>query len=91
MRHHLDPVASLRAYDPGVVRLAPLSTADDFRILNDPEEMDRIAAANELMPIHLSDEEVASLITFLHALTDASGAKGRLGRPDNVPSGLQVP
>lgn len=91
VRHHLDPVASLRAYDPGVVRLAPLSTADDFRILNDPEEMDRIAAANELMPIHLSDEEVASLITFLHALTDASGAKGRLGRPDNVPSGLQVP
>ena len=91
VRHHLDPVGSLVAYDPRQARLSPLAGADDFRVLNDAGEMGRIAAANELAPVALSDEEVAALVAFLHALTDAEGAKGRLGRPSRVPSGLPVP
>ncbi len=91
VRHHLDPVASLRTYDPAGVRLPPRANADDFQVLSDTEEMARIALANELAPIDLADEEVAFLIAFLHTLTDTAGAEGRLGRPQNVPSGLPVP
>ncbi len=91
VRHHLDPVGSLYAYDPGQVRLSPLAGADDFRVMNDAEEMGRIAAANELASVSLSDDEVAALIAFLHSLTDVQGGKGRLGRPASVLSGLMAP
>ena len=36
------------------------------------------------------DDEVAALVAFLDALTDEEAAKGRLGVPDQVPSGLPV-
>lgn len=91
VRHHLNPVASLMAYKAGEVFLPLLDSADDFRVLNDPEEIARIAAANELEPRDLSDEEVASLIAFLNALTDMGAVSGRLGSPRSVPSGLPVP
>ncbi|MCB1033805.1 MAG: hypothetical protein KDD47_08230, partial [Acidobacteria bacterium] len=51
----------------------------------------RIAAANELEPLELSDREVGQLLAFLDSLTDA-GALARLARtlPPSVPSGLPV-
>ncbi|MDP5217709.1 cytochrome c peroxidase [Ruegeria sp. 2205SS24-7] len=87
IRHHLDPLAGLQRYDPGQARLPALTGAEDTRALNDPEETARIAAANDLAPVSLSDAEIADLIAFLGALThDAK----RLGVPETVPSGLPV-
>ncbi len=91
IRHHLTPVASLNRYDPAEAILPVLAGADDFRVLNDSAETARIAAANELSPQSLTDAEVGFLIAFLNALTDETGAAGRLGRPETVPSGLRVP
>ena len=90
VRHHLDPVASLRAYRPDNVVLPPLPGADDWAVLNDPGLMDEIAAANELPPLPLNDREIAQILAFLHSLTDARSLRGRLGVPEQVPSGLPV-
>lgn len=90
VRHHLDPVTALRAYDPGQAILPPLPGAEDFRLLRQPAEIEALAGASRLRPVALADAEVAELVAFLHALTDAAGASGRLGVPAAVPSGLPV-
>ncbi|VAW21272.1 Methylamine utilization protein mauG precursor [hydrothermal vent metagenome] len=88
--HHLDPVASLYAYDRTQAILPPLPGANDWAILDDPKEMAAIAAANELAPISLSEKEVDELLAFLASLTEKGSQNGRLGIPDKVPSGLPV-
>lgn len=90
VRHHLDPVTSLWAYDPDQARLPPLAGTQDFRILQDTAERQAIADANDLAPTHLTDPEVAAILAFLNSLTDPASLAGRLGVPDSVPSGLQV-
>ncbi|WP_204113582.1 cytochrome-c peroxidase [Shimia biformata] len=90
IRHHLDPVASLMAYDPAQMVLPAFTRADDLRIMSDRDEVAAIAAANELAPIVLSDDEIAELIAFLAALSDPESLSGRMGLPDAVPSGLPV-
>ncbi|WP_163849974.1 cytochrome-c peroxidase [Pseudooceanicola aestuarii] len=87
VRHHLDPVASLRDHDPAQAVLPELPGARDFLAHSDGDEQARIAAANVLPPQDLSDAEVAQILAFLHALTDRAE---RLGVPDHVPSGLPV-
>lgn len=87
VRHHLDPVGSLRAYDPSQMVLPDLAV-DDLRVMRDPAEVDAIAAANELEPRDLTDAEVAAILAFLGALTDET--MGPMGVPDAVPSGLPV-
>lgn len=92
VRHHLDPVAALYAYDIGQAILpeVPGAADTDRIILSSPDEMAAIAAANELAPIALNGAEIAALIAFLNSLTDPSSEAGRLGIPDSVPSGLPV-
>ncbi|GGM02930.1 methylamine utilization protein MauG [Pseudooceanicola nanhaiensis] len=90
VRHHLDPVASLRAYDRSQVVLHELPGAEDWTIMDAPDEVARIADANELEPLALSDGQVDDILAFLAALTDREAAEGRLGVPDTVPSGLPV-
>ena len=92
VRHHLDPVASLQAYDIGQAVLPDLPGAQstDPIILSSAEDMAAIAAANELEPVALTDDEVAALVAFLHSLTDPVSLTGRLGVPQSVPSGLPV-
>ncbi|MBF9043099.1 c-type cytochrome [Rhodobacterales bacterium HKCCE4037] len=91
IRHHLDPVAALHAYDRTQVLLPDLPGARDWRVMDDPEVLAAIAAANELQPSDLTDAQIADLIAFLNALTDETSLSGRLGIPDAVPSGLTVP
>lgn len=91
VRHHLDPVASLRSYDPAQAVLPALAGALDWRIADDPVELDAIAEANTLAPVSLTDDEVDALLAFLAALTDGASLQGRLGVPEAVPSGLPVP
>lgn len=92
VRHHLDPLGALAAYDPGQgVLPAHSGLADpDFAVLDDPAERAAIAAANELAPVVLDDGDVAALIAFLHALTDPRSADLSSDIPARVPSGLPV-
>ena len=115
VRHHLDPISSLRSFDPHQVELPPLGrlaelTVDgaelkeewmsdprsrgfalrDTWVMTDPDLVDRIAAANELDPVRLTDEQVAQLVTFLDALTDPRSVDQSDLIPERVPSGLPV-
>ncbi|MEM7319351.1 MAG: cytochrome c peroxidase [Pseudomonadota bacterium] len=87
IRHHGDPVGALHSYDISLAALPELATANDAAVLRDPVEMQRIAAANSLAPVALSDFEISALIAFLETLTDNAR---RLGVPESVPSGLPV-
>ena len=87
IRHHLDPVAALHAYDLTQAVLPALPGVEDTRILDDPSEIDAIAAANDLIPQALSDTEIAALAAFLETLEDDTQ---RLGIPKAVPSALPV-
>jgi len=49
-----------------------------------------IAAAIEIMPVALSDAEISDLISFMNALTDPISSTGRLGPPEQLPSGLAL-
>ncbi|MEM6713056.1 MAG: cytochrome c peroxidase [Pseudomonadota bacterium] len=90
VRHHLDPVGSLYAYDRSQVVLPHLDKTDDWRILDAPAELTSIAQANDLAPVDLSDDQVADILAFLESLTDLQSLEGRLGIPQRVPSGLPV-
>ena len=91
IRHHLDPVAALMAYDLSQAVLPELPGAVDDWVLGRPAEVAAIAAANELAPVRLRANELADLMAFLEQLSDAASLKGRLGVPGRVPSGLEVP
>lgn len=91
IRHHADPVASLRGYEISAAVLPELANSPDAAVLSDSAEMDAIAGANALTPVTLSETDIANLIAFLMALTDETSLVGRLGVPDAVPSGLPVP
>lgn len=90
VRHHLDPVASLHAYDREQALLADLPGAEDWRIMDSTDDLAAIAASNDLAPQSLTDQDVTAIIAFLNALTDPTSEAGRLGIPDAVPSGLPV-
>ncbi len=87
VRHHLDPVASLYAYQMDMAVLPQLEGAIDDRIQTSLADLEAIVAANELAPRPLSDDAVDAILAFLHALEDRTE---RLGVPDHVPSGLPV-
>lgn len=87
VRHHLDPVTSLKSYTLDQAILPSLPNADDTRIIANSSEIEAIAAANDLAPRSLTDAEVDALISFLETLEDPAE---RLGIPEAVPSGLPV-
>ena len=92
VRHHLDPLAALEAWDRAQVVLpdhAPFRDTD-FAVWEDVREMARLRARVDIRPVQLTDVEVADLVAFLHSLTGETAATGRLGKPDRVPSGLPV-
>ena len=92
VRHHLDPVTALYNYDPSQAVLPSRADLDgvDFVVMQDPARVDAIAAANELIPVSLTDSEVADLLDFLHALTDPASLDLRGDVPGQVPSGLTL-
>ena len=63
---------------------------DDLAALNDANEVSAITNAAISGQVVLSTAELDSLMAFLAALTDNKGAKGRLGIPSEVPSGLPI-
>ena len=62
----------------------------DFWVQRQPAMRKRIADANELVPVSLSDHEVDDLTAFLHSLTDRDLDRLLALIPDSVPSGLPV-
>jgi cytochrome c peroxidase len=92
VHHHLDPVASLNAYAPSQAVLPSRADLDaiDFAVMDDPALVADIAAANELAPWAATDEEVADILAFLHALTDPAMLDLRADVPPSLPSGLPL-
>ncbi|MEM0898961.1 MAG: cytochrome c peroxidase [Pseudomonadota bacterium] len=92
IRHHLDPVTALGNWDRSQVVL-PRSerfAVTDFVIWEDAREMARLISRVDVEPMSLADREVSDLVSFMNALTGESALKGRLGKPEKVPSGLPV-
>lgn len=90
LQHHLDPVASLYSYEATQAVLPKPLFENDLAVLADPDEIARIAEANELHPRVISDANIADLLAFLDSLTDTQSLNGRLGIPEAVPSGLPI-
>ncbi|KAJ57032.1 cytochrome C peroxidase [Actibacterium mucosum KCTC 23349] len=91
IRHHLNPVQSLKAYSILNAALPEFPDSPDLALMQDETEVAAIASANVLPPFTLSDAEIAALEAFLITLTDPLSEAGRLGIPESVPSGLPVP
>lgn len=92
VRHHMDAINSLNAYD---TKQAVLPTredldAQDFEVHRDLASRTALANSIELGPIQLSEEEFDYLIEFLHALTDTTSLDMRSTVPSRVPSGLPL-
>jgi len=92
VEHHLDPLTSLENYDPSQIVLPPRPDLDalDLLALNDPAVTAAIAAAIEIEPQELAEEDIDDLMDFLNALTDPRAGDLRLGVPTRVPSGLPL-
>lgn len=90
VRHHLDPQKALEAYSIDVAVLSDGAFANDTALMDQAAEVAAIAAANELQPVSLTDQDVSDLLAFLGALTDYDSLKGRLGVPETVPSNLPI-
>lgn len=88
LRHHADPVAGLAAYGPQATLPAFDATKADWSM--DASEVAAIAAAVDIVPAGLGEDDIAALLAFLDSLTDPSAIEGRLGVPKTVPSGLAV-
>jgi cytochrome c peroxidase len=82
---HLDPTTALANYDIGQAQLPAFET-DDLR-----EASDAILQAAQPVGPRLDDVQIDQLLAFLNTLTDPTAPNGRLGVPDSVPSGLDVP
>ena len=87
---HLDPKAALSAYDRAQAVLPTLEVAD-WRIIDDPVEVQAISDAVAIAPVTLTEAEIDELLAFLKSLSDSVAIAGRLGVPKTVPSGLKVP
>ncbi|WP_246660412.1 cytochrome c peroxidase [Nitratireductor sp. XY-223] len=92
IRHHLDPQTAFDRWSRKEVALpaAEHLAEADFAPLADRRERLRVRSVVDIEPVSLGDDEVRQLIAFIHSLTGAESVKGRLGRPDEVPSGLPV-
>ncbi|MHC4452205.1 MAG: cytochrome-c peroxidase [Planctomycetota bacterium] len=86
VRHHLDCVSSILAYDASQLPALFQDTVDADHV------QDRIDSlpAELRTPMALTETEVAELMAFLHALTDPSSLNLSGDVPDRVPSGLPV-
>ncbi len=92
IRHHSNPSASLRNWQRNMANLpsVPWLQPFDFLVWDDRIEMKRYEEKIDIKPIPLSEEEIANLVAFMHALTGRSAKKLRFGIPNQVPSGLSV-
>lgn len=93
VRHHLDPVESLYAYDGKQSYLPILPEAIsgvDFLVTKDPSVMRAIAESSELDAKRVKGKDFKDLMSFMHALTDTKSLNSGTFFPKRVPSGLPI-
>jgi cytochrome c peroxidase len=96
IRHHLNPLESLRNADPSqlVLPSRPDLDASDLVVFYDSNITAAIENAIELEPVvgrqSLSDADIRELIDFLQALTDPAAQDLRHTVPQRVPSDLPL-
>ncbi|MEM7422659.1 MAG: cytochrome c peroxidase [Pseudomonadota bacterium] len=93
IRHHLQPIEALDRWTPrhAILPSVPQDvSATDFATLANTIEMIRLRRSIDIEPVDLDEREIADIVDFLHSLTGGSSIHGRLGRPEQVPSGLKV-
>ncbi|MHA3976803.1 cytochrome-c peroxidase [Halovulum sp. GXIMD14794] len=92
VRHHLDPLGMLDAWTPDEAMLPEVAnlSPNDFMNFQDEREARRLRARVDITPRSLTDAQVDDVVAFLNALTGGDSVTGRLGRPESVPSGLEV-
>ncbi|WP_435230103.1 cytochrome-c peroxidase [Pseudopelagicola sp. nBUS_20] len=93
VRHHLDAPSSFTKWrvENAMLPNVPWLEAADFLSMQDARERERLGRRLDLAPSDLTGTEIFHIIEFLNALTGTASVKGRLGRPERVPSGLEVP
>jgi cytochrome c peroxidase len=86
--HHLNPVESLRDYDPKLLipELQATCKIDEASINAVLQTLD----PRVKMPLELSESEFSDLMAFLNALTSPSALDLRMDIPLSVPSGLPI-
>ena len=89
IRSHVDPIFALENY-ARTQPVLPKFEAEDWWVMDRPEEIVAIRDAAQIFTSHLDDLEVAQLVAFLKTLEDPKALDGRLGIPDTVPSGLKI-
>jgi len=90
VRHHLDPVAGLASYERDKAVLLEGVDVEDWKAMDDFEEVMRNAEAIEITNVSLDEVEIDRIMSFLGALTDEGAGKRGLGVPASVPSGLEL-
>ena len=92
IKHHLNPLESLENWSQETPILPDLNGAQDvdFIVWEDRFEIERLKRNIDILPVQLADQEITYLVAFLESLTGKKSVSGRLGRPDNVPSGLTI-
>lgn len=93
VRHHLNPVAALNAYDTTQAVLpdaGAVLNARDFLVQNSAADRALLAGVNELAPVSLPEADIRAIIEFLGAMTDPASLDLRHSVPTAVPSGLPV-
>ncbi|KIN72293.1 cytochrome-c peroxidase [Sulfitobacter guttiformis] len=90
IRHHLDAVEGLASYDRTKAVLSRDVNVDDWKVMDDFDEVMRIAEAIEIIDVSLQQADIDKIMSFLGALTDEGAGKRGLGVPASVPSGLEM-
>ncbi len=92
IRHHLNPAAALARFDPKPIRMPNTftMTAPDAAVMNDSSALRGLVERVEILPVSLTEDEIDSVVAFLHCLTDPDSLNLRHRIPPRVPSGLPV-
>lgn len=90
VRHHLDAVQGLASYDRSKALLSGEVEANDWKAMDDFDEVMRIAEAIEISDVALEQAEIDKIMSFLGALTDEGVTARGMGVPVSVPSGLPL-
>ncbi len=92
IRHHLQPARMMARWNRELSNLpkVPWLEEMDFVVEEDAREQQRLASRIDIESVNLNAKEIRALVLFLHSLTGTDSINGRLGRPETVPSGLEV-
>ncbi len=92
VRHHLNPESAFESWEIEQAKLpeVPWLSEVDYVAYQDDRERNRLKSNIDIQSVELTDIEVEELIAFLNSLTGGSSVKGRFGRPERLPSGLEV-